>query len=811
MTVSKELKFKFAMDDQSFQSVKRALDELAGKAANLAKALQGVGGSVTPGQTGGVGGVQVQTTTQKPNTTPISQAIKVNLDAFKNLTNLGSTSLQGLTNALKNNVQQQLTQINNLKQALQALGNTYNNLGGQGPHAAAVQSKMVQVAGMITSAQRGVAPQANALAQATGPLLPGIPWPAGAGAGGTGGGGAVGGGMGGWGNFIPPQFRTAMGVMGTMGVAGAVTHAPVALMRQSQGWNNAMLDQEARRGRVMSPGLDRLMSADVSDMLKTRELAQMTSQDRVEALRREGSVDARVLAGLSGAAQTARAVVGMGGSVAGLSDVSLDTDRMERMIEMREKLGERTAYKMGTGRGYKFYQDTAGTRLQLARTLGMGVSLKDPQRTAKDARGVTEFMAQMHESGFSPEEYMGAAVQARQIGGRGFERQYAGTIMRASAAGYGQLGDVLSAAERSEGVGRGGAAVRNALAGIETGAGLQLGQSLFGFDPRGQVSGAGALQAIQQGFNFTGTIEDRNLVARAQMGIQAADRLGRGFDPYQKGMNLVSAIQAMPGGTTYQQDALAGMSFKDLAAIAAGKTSARGEAFGISKEQALAQISGQTHGLFSRYVEQGGKGTIADTMRAMRASGKSEQEFIAELGAKAQGKGAGAGAARKQLEALDFWAANEMGEEGPGMIQALSGVRNLGGKLKEGKMPSAGIDDLTRKQLKAEADQMRESGKQMAEAIAGIVDSLAKIKDEIQVQKSFGELATNADMAAERLYKLATVPETELEKGRGSTTKEAIKTATKNNPVTSAAVKTVAGVASPLLSAAIDAWRLGTE
>lgn len=59
--------------------------------------------------------------------------------------------------------------------------------------------------------------------------------------------------------------------------------------------------------------------------------------------------------------------------------------------------------------------------------------------------------------------------------------------------------------------------------GIATGAGLQLGQALYGFDPRSMVSGEAALKAAQSVFDFTGGPEDFNKAQMIQMGMAGGD------------------------------------------------------------------------------------------------------------------------------------------------------------------------------------------------------------------------------------------------------------------------------------------------
>lgn len=790
MSAEKSLKFQFVLDENSFNRVKRALDEMITKAQTLAKTLQGVGtGGGGFGGGGSVnGGLQPSPwlNSQMPKAqTQIGKVVLDNAAAFKNMANLGTASLKGMTDALKSATERQRDELSRLKASLEALGNAYDKLGGRGRNALAIQAKMVQVAGRITEGQDRLAsiPQGA-------PWLPGIGAP---GAGGMGGGsvaapGGIPAAAQGLGLFSrigngPPNpmgmLQSFLGSTSPWAIAArmgmAVGTGAINVASQSQGWNNAMLDTKAARGQVMAPSLQRLMRSDISDLLKNRELATYSSDDRVEALRRSGSMEARYLQGLKEVAGSAKDLI-TGKAPTGLSDDNLDTETMKRVMETRDRIGETAEYYLGRGRAYGYTQETAGSRITGSRILGAGF-YKD-KRTGGMKDSYTGLAARLHEQGFSVEELAGATTQARNMGGRDFASKYAGTIMSANAAGYGQVGDVLAAAGRGAGNNKSAMGLlQGALGGgIDTAAGLQLGSSLFGFDPRGTVSGTGALKAIQQGFQFgAGGAQDLNAVARVQLGLQSADRLSGGFDGYGRGMNLVSAIGAMPGATTYAQDALAGrMSFKELAEIAGGGTSARASAYGISKGDAMSQIGGMTHGLFSRYVEQGGDDPVSRAMRAMKASGQSEQGFLAGLGESARKGDKGA---RSQLEALGVFASDLMGgdtEGGIGMIQALSGVKDLDKvSLKKGKVPGAGIDDETKARLSAEAENMRKSAEQLNVHFAEIVDAFGKIQDNFKAEASFGKLASSAEAATNRLYELAGVPQTDIEKGRGSATGKA--------------------------------------
>lgn len=794
MTAEKSLKFQFALDENSFNRVKRALDEMISKAQILAKTLQNVGGGGGGGLMGGGsvgGGVQpgqygwMLNQQAKAPQTAIGKVVMDNANAFKNMANLGAASLKGLNDALKNSVEQQRNQISRLKESLESLAKTYERMGGSaGKNATAIQAKMVQVAGMISQGQANLQNM-----PAGSPLLPGIPWP---GQGGTltgvptvpgvaprgggmglltplGPGGVSGQGIAQWlmGNQLGAVVARSAGYIGA-GVMGAVN--------MGQASNDMSGNVSAARGQAIRPAWERMKRADVTDAMAQKSFTSLGETRQIELLRKAGAPEA---VAKDIAAGVARGVASGGSDISGITPESIGTENYKRLQAGIEQYQQETDWFSRRGRGLEYLNETRGSRLQARRILGLdmkGYGVKGDYQTWSDKQ---------YAAGYDDQETMSAIVQARSAGGSSFANRYAGTVRSATAGGWGGVTEALAAAARASGNDKfAGAGVRAALGGgIDKVAGLQLAQSVFGFDPRGNVSGSGALKAIQQGFDFTGQgAQDLNTVSRIQLGMRSADQLAGGFDQYQRGMNLVSAIGAMPGGTTYAQDALAGrMSFKELTEVASGGSSARSRAYGIDKEAAMAQIGGMSRGLFSRYVEQGGNDMVSRTMRAMRESGQSEQDFMAGLGTKARG---GSKEARAQLEALGVFASDLMGgdtEGGIGMVQALSGVKDLDKtKLKQGNIPgAAGLTADEQAKREAEIKERKESAEQARQALNDFVTSLKQNNDRLKGLTSFGSFSSSIDELTRKFMKLAGVTDEVIKKGEESTTAEALKIWTK--------------------------------
>lgn len=69
---------------------------------------------------------------------------------------------------------------------------------------------------------------------------------------------------------------------------------------------------------------------------------------------------------------------------------------------------------------------------------------------------------------------------------------------------------------------------------------------------------------------------------------------------------------------------------------------------------------------------------------------------------------------------------------------------------------------------------MRESAKQLTAYTDDMVKGFGQLKDALAIETAFGTLATNAELASARLYELAGVPKSDIEKGRGSTLSSAL-------------------------------------
>lgn len=129
MAVDKSLKFSFVLDQTSFNSVKKALDELIEKSRQLAKALggTGMGGLMGVGQVGNTKSPSQLMTSAGGAAAPqaFSKVVLDNANAFKNMANVGSGALKGLTDAMRRAVSEQSQEVDRLQRKLNSLGEAY--------------------------------------------------------------------------------------------------------------------------------------------------------------------------------------------------------------------------------------------------------------------------------------------------------------------------------------------------------------------------------------------------------------------------------------------------------------------------------------------------------------------------------------------------------------------------------------------------------------------------------------------------------------------------------------------------------------
>jgi hypothetical protein len=704
----RELKFSFALDETSFQRVKRALSELTAEAQKFAKAMQNTQGGLfggaqagRPAPPGAAGANRAAVGNNKG--TGIGASILQDVNAFQQLASKGGTALGAMTEAVRRAVSAQQRELDQLDRKISLIIGRYNQLNDK--QAARAQQSLLGLQSQRGSAQE----QMDSLRQLAAPPPPPAPpgrtpsfmdrvrSPEGV-----------------WGGLLqgiaPPGWMGAMRV-GGLALAGATGIANVAAATNTFDTNFL-----ARRGQATNPALQRMFRSDVTDAV----MRQMMDRDyRRDVASTVNGRAAMVQQGMGVAKGIGVGAVSLGnfGDPTGEGLASWDTAKYEREQAELEKFKT-----TGVGIQTKLGLDYLGQdRRSANRILGLGVN-RDPKTGRYDVMKYAKFQQKMLNSNIDEEEYIAATVQARQMGGRQFASKYAGSMASASAAGYGGYGSALAAAAMG-GAGAGIPASRlvgGALGAgkIDTQAGINLATSMFGFDPRGTTSGLGMMLAAQGGgFQFTGGAGDFNLVERLKLGAQLGSGITTGgLDSYQQGRNIIGAIGLNPTGSTYAQDYLGtGMSMKQMMdAASGGGMTATAKAMGLSPEMIKKQLSGSMSSVMDRFVDQGTSDPMSKAIRGYRQSGMGIDQYLQSLYKSGN---------REQADAIGayFGMMSGEGEEaGLGLAGLLGGMDNK--TLKEKKGPAAAFDDATKELRKAMADQVDIASK----AAALIVEQYTK-------------------------------------------------------------------------------------
>lgn len=791
MADGKNLKFQFVLDEASFQRVKRALGELTTEAQKFAKAMQSSGGGMFSGANVGAPPSATQTQGRSPQggtqKTNIGAAILGDVEAFQKLAKSGKQGMSAMTDAVRTGVREQIQEINKLEAKMARLhermardpraayegafrtGLMNQMLGRQGQLGGA-QERL----GGLQSLQAGLGGGGGGMwntiktAGLTGDLT-----------GGLGVRGMMGAGVD---TILGPGLAGMIARSVSMGVAGAG-----AILNTSIATNNMAGDLAASRGRTMSPMISRARSGGITDQLKMRYISQMDNQEKAEMLSRVVGSDTRLADLLGAAGSTAKSMAGGDFSLSAFTDVAGDTRTMERLQSVIQAVGERGDYGATYGRAQEYEDATRGERISSSRIRGAGHYLSkkvngkwtnwDPETgrqtgmspeqlgyVARDTK--TKTTGVLMRGGYSDPELDAATVQARAMAGGQFAGANAHAIMAANAAGYGGYGQMMAGAARAGG----GLTAGNAAmyGGIDRNAAIQLGAGIFGsgFDVRGTTRGLGMMGAAQgPGFNFTGGVGDFNEVQRALAGMQAGSGItSGGLDSYQAGRNILAAIGANPGGTTYAQDYLGtGMSFKQMVDGAGGDMTKTAKNMGLTPEMLKSQLSGSFGSVMDRWVDQGGNDQLSRAMRGYRKSGNNDpMAYAKEL----YGSGRG-----KEAEAIgDYFGliTGEGEEAGEGAFALLGGVGN---KAKKGKGPAGGLDTATKAALEAQAKLMEENAKQLNATLGVIVKTFGNAPAFESMLTNFSALTTSVENVVTEFDKLAGItPEVREKMNRNNIT-----------------------------------------
>jgi hypothetical protein len=792
MPESKSLKFSFVLDEGSFMRVKSALQQLTQEAQKFSKALQGgmgggggiqnspqfgnlMGGGQVAGQASGAR-LQAQA---GPKNASITSSIQENVAAFKNLGQFGSQAMKGLGDALKRSVQDQQQSIRGLQGSLEALVRTYEKLGGSGGGAVAdrVASKMANVAGRLHSQRQAL----SDMPSVGGDLMPEVPWPgqdkarpgwaarAAAWIHTPGADGAPPGFFGGAIQGLAPTNVMGMARMGGLAIAGTG-----AILNEAMGGTRVYGSIEAQRSAGLTALSRQMMGGDIS-WLQAQRGVMADSGRRHDYQAQAGIVApgggpqesrwtkaawmmagpigtarnlgqsilewngaAEAQAGFSSVIGGVKSLFGMGGpkdvslTAAMTSEARQNTMADNAMQQIADYQNSQAFLQRRVA--LEGFQGSLGSRMQAGRIMGLGLNRRKANGVAFN-QGNDSYLEEeirLTEAGYDMGSKLAAVTQSRQLGLGG---AHAGAMMAASAAGWGQWGGVLAQASYGARAGQTGIGLAQSALGVtsNTAAGMGIGQMAFGFDPRGTVSGAGVLAAIQGGsglLGFTGGAGDMNAVQRTQQGLAAGQALSSGFDPYQQGRNLISAMQAAPGLSTYGQDYLAnGMGFKQLLAAGQGELTSSAKAMGITQGMAKTQLAAMGSSVFERFTDQGGSDPMSLAIRRFQKSGKSLTEFMS-------------GASGEDRESLGVFMGQELGvgeEGGLGLAGLFGGLGLDAKKMKKRGVPVGGLGEAEAAAAKGKARQLRRQQGELETDPESIMGDLAEGADKaVQKMTAFG-------------------------------------------------------------------------
>lgn len=681
----KTIKFKFEIDQQSFNSVKQAIESLGQSFSKInaaAGGLMGGGGFANVSVGGQSPGKQqlVQAAAAKNQGSSqvsgpsMTKVILDNASAFKKFAAEGKESSKIMTDALKRDLTEQERSLDKLQTKLKNLSEEYQaatkaqkdflNAGktGQaaamGAHASNINNQISQTTGQVLQTN-------NQLANAQ-QLI--------------GGGGAAGFGgfmqsLGYGGSGFGGGYLGAFKGLGTA-AAGAFMVANFAA-DQSLAGERSINIAGAQRGDLMRNSMRKLAAGDYKELffadgdpefkklfkkeatkgidyakeisLKNAVLSAIAPPLMLGGLAEQfkGSFDsgnlARDFKGLGrglgqlagevpilGSLLRSGGIVGPdvgGGAFGGFStsaQANAQVEQAQAAIDNNRKAQVLTEMSIDK------YQGQRGLSMQAQRILGMkGFGL---DKHGMPVNSVSRLEDELTAQGYSTQELIAATSQLIGAGGRRFAGQNARQLMAATATGLSGFGELLGSSARS---GVGTSLAYGSLGGsIGDQAGVALGSTIAqgGFDPRGTTSGLGVLAAVQAGgFAFNKEATDFNQVARVREGLSLGDRIGTGqLDAYQRGRNLVSAIGILgPNASTYAKDLLAnGLTMKQrLDAINKGELTNTARVAGLTPEAIRAQTSNMFGSVFDRYVG-GGDDIGSKAIAKFKASNLSLDQFV---------------------------------------------------------------------------------------------------------------------------------------------------------------------------------------
>lgn len=769
MSESKEIKFKFVVDQQSAQQVNKVLDEMIKRAQELAKTLASVagGGLLGGGAVGGRAPSAQSTIATRAGSgaggaqkSSFAAVVSQNLDAFKKVGSEGAAAMKIMTEALQRGIVQQRSEISKLNADLDRLVSQYNKVGGSssGAFGEMLQGKILSTTKAVRQATEDLKKMEDASsARETamyGPELADAPAAKGR-----------------WGRFKDAMYSSPggggliqglapTGIGGWMRVGGMALAGADAAFAEARSGTRAYNQAEASRGQMMNPRIRALKGGDVSDIMALQMMDSMSKSDLKKQVGGTGAEAEAVVSGLkSVVSRTLGAVTSgvlgqKGGNIlGGLTTTGQEGMKAENMFKYVDNFKQSTQYLRRQMAMERFEGGLEG-RVGSAKMMGYGIRRRrNPDGTLGPYRDTySEREAELRASGYSLGEEQAAFGQVMGVAGRGAGFRHRREVMGANAAGYGGYGELVGISER---LGMDSVLARTALGGgIEKSAGIELGRALLGtgFDVQGMTSRAGVMAAMQAGMGFQGNAKDFPLVQQGLAGLQMGGAISTGqTSPWQRGANLMAAMDA-GASNTYLQDYLGNqMGFEKMIDVASGGDKDKTlEALGGSRDMVKKALGGKMSAALGTLYDKGLEGTeVGDAVKRFRESGMDITDYLQQVRA---GKIGQAG----DIETLGIAAAQATGmgqEAGIGWSKTISGI---GADAKTGRVGAGRQDELVSARLKRDADTIQEAGQELAGNIKTIAGAFSASGDLARSYESFGQnLSGSAEILTESFMRLA--------------------------------------------------------
>lgn len=801
---AKTIKFKFEMDNQSFQQVHNAIKTLVSELQKLGGAaggLLGGGGGAFPGLS--IGGTTPGKSTQVARGNQKAQQVggtqqtmgKVILDnaqAFKKFANDGKEASKIMTDALKRDIGEQERSLDGLKKRLSTLSEEFTTAtrkqkefiaAGHAPEASVMGKYIKRIEGEIaaTSGQtlqgaKNLAGSQEALAAAGGGPKAGFMSQigyTGTGFGGPGGGMAA----------LMKGIATA--VVGGLAVAkfgyNEVREGGGGIFSSdanNAGQGGMDLRAEARRGQLVNQRIRALRGGDISQLMIQEHIRkdpakskyyqqQMDAMAELESYKKgaeAGVANLPILGGIAAKVGLVDKEAGVVTTLEGLTTAAVQ-DRILQNIQGVEGQAAQSAGYLDRQMAFEHFRGTLGSRTNAMRVMGQTLEgRRDKNGLVRGDYGSASSWA--ISQGLSPDAVVGNYASLRQMGGA----RFGGAISRyetlSQAGGFSGFGAM--AAQASRGGGTGAQALqlaRGALGGgIATGAGMALGNQIFGYNALGTTSGEGMLSAIQGGIDWRSMSEGQqfNKVQSMAGAMAAGNAIATGsLDPSSLGSSTLAAKRILMSDMTNKNrlstratDYLAsGMDFRQMVDIGFGKKTKGTEAmqvYGIGQQDVRRMATSKLSYLMKAELSDPATGgTVGKVIKSLE-SGVSPEATLKGL---------------SKRERMEFNVALKNrtgmgGEEASTLADIFSGMglKTAGRKIQKGDALGATLSGPE----KAEAERAAQENQRNEQVLKeenkgkGLEDKIKGSKEAAEAQKTFGtNLSASVDMLVGHLDKLA--------------------------------------------------------